>query len=154
MRQLLGVFVIGIVFALGLGISGMTHPDKVVAFLDFGGGWDPSLAFVMGGGLGVHALLRRFVLKRPAAISGDAFTRPVMVRADAKVIGGSALFGIGWGLSGYCPGPAFVSLATGGTAVCLFVLAMLGGMALFQLIARRLPELAMTPGCSPVEPVP
>lgn len=132
MKSLVAAAVSGILFALGLGVSGMTDPAKVVGFLDLTGAWDPSLAFVMGGALVTHAVTRRLVLKRPKPLFASSF--PVFDRKsiDGRLVAGSALFGVGWGISGYCPGPAFTSLAGGSGAVFAFVAAMLAGMALLN----------------------
>ncbi len=124
-------FISGLIFAFGLGISGMTQPLKVRDFLDVSGNWDPSLAFVMGGAVMVYLLVFRLVLprlKRP--IVGDSFGLPTRRDLDAPLLAGSAIFGIGWGLGGLCPGPALTSLLTGLTPVFVFVGAMGLGMAL------------------------
>ncbi len=120
--------IVGFTFALGLGISGMTLPSKVIGFLDVTGEWDPALAFVMGGavlvyGLG-HALVPR--LRRPFA--AEAFQLPTRRDISPRLLLGATLFGAGWGIGGLCPGPALVSLATGGLAVAVFVVAMTAGM--------------------------
>jgi uncharacterized membrane protein YedE/YeeE len=128
----------GLLFALGLGLAGMTRPSKVLGFLDVGGRWDPSLALVMMGAIAVHLPLRR--LRRPApggdigcaADDGDADGTASAI--DRRLVIGAALFGVGWGLSGYCPGPALVSLAGGSIGVLTFVGAMLIGMALHRSI--------------------
>ncbi|NVJ28729.1 YeeE/YedE family protein, partial [Myxococcus sp. AM011] len=117
--------------------GGMTDPAKVVGFLDVAGRWDPSLAFVMAGALGTYALLRPFILRRTKPVLAERFPPPPQASVDGRLIGGAALFGIGWGMSGYCPGPALVSLPVGGTPVLLFVGAMLVGMALFRGIMRQ-----------------
>ncbi len=116
----------GVVFALGLAIAGMTAPSRVIGFLDVTGSWDGTLAFVIGSAIAVYAVAFRLVKDRDANL-------PTNQAIDAKLVGGSALFGIGWGLSGYCPGPALVSIG-GAVDVGLFVIAMIAGMA----IARRL----------------
>jgi len=128
--KLISAFVFGVVFALGLGLAGMTQPAKVIGFLDFTGRWNPTLAFVMGGAVlvGLSAFPR--ILKRRAAVLGDAFALPVRTHIDAQLLNGAVLFGVGWGLSGYCPGPAVVSLVTGATPVLVFVAFMLVGLQL------------------------
>jgi uncharacterized membrane protein YedE/YeeE len=126
-------FVSGVVFAAGLAISGMTKPTKVVDFLDFTGSWDPSLAFVMIGAIGVHVYFARHALGMRAPLFADRFDLSTKRRLDARLVGGAALFGIGWGLGGYCPGPAFVSLAAGSMGAIVFVAAMLAGL----FVARR-----------------
>ena len=123
----------GLLFALGLGVGGMTDPAKVVGFLDVAGAWDPSLAFVMAGALGTHAVLRRLVLRRKQPVLAPAFPALKQTRVDGRLVGGAALFGVGWGLSGYCPGPALATLPTGGPMLLLFVAAMLAGMGAFRV---------------------
>jgi uncharacterized membrane protein YedE/YeeE len=123
----------GGVFALGLYASGMTDPGKVLAFLDFFGHWDPSLAFVMVGAIAVHFAWLRFSAQTkkdppPAAVSGNV---------DTALLLGAALFGVGWGMSGYCPGPALVAAGFGRIEAWVFVSAMACGMATFNAIARR-----------------
>nr|WP_305794264.1 MULTISPECIES: DUF6691 family protein [unclassified Myxococcus] len=115
----------------------MTDPAKVVGFLDVAGSWNPSLAFVMAGALGTYALLRRLILRRARPVLADRFPAPPQADVDGRLVAGSALFGIGWGLSGYCPGPALVSLPVGGTTVLLFVGAMLVGMGAFRGMSRQ-----------------
>lgn len=122
----------GLLFALGLGVSGMTQPEKVIAFLDFFGNWDPSLIFVMGGAVGINMLLYRLTLHRPCPVYAEQFTMPRQRKISGHLIVGAALFGIGWGLGGYCPGPAQVSLASGDGSVVVFVIAMLAGMWLHE----------------------
>lgn len=137
----------GLLFALGLGLGGMTDPAKVVGFLDVAGRWDPSLAFVMAGALGSHALARRFILRRARPVLAATFPTPTHTGVEGRLVAGAALFGIGWGLSGYCPGPAFVSLPLGGTTVWLFIAAMLAGMGLFRAWeATRAVRVAKQPG--------
>ena len=131
MRPLLTAALAGLVFALGLGLGGMTQPARVVAFLDVTGAWDPGLAFVMAGALGTHALLRPLVLRRRRPVLAPAFPVPRRAGVDGRLLLGSALFGVGWGLSGYCPGPAFTALPSGSGTLALFVLAMGAGMWLF-----------------------
>ena len=132
--KLLMALLAGLLFGLGLILSGMTDPAKVVGFLDFAGNWDPSLAFVMGGALLVGALVFPFATKRPKSILGDALRLPTATRIDRRLVLGSLTFGMGWGLAGYCPGPALASLAQGGTKPFVFFIAMLAGMALFELL--------------------
>lgn len=130
-------FACGLAFALGLGLGGMTQPSKVVGFLDITGAWDPSLAFVMGGALGTHALLRRWIAARPAPLLGASFALPTRTDIDGRLLGGAAIFGVGWGLAGFCPGPAIVAAAGGASAAMVFVPAMLAGMALHRWLERR-----------------
>ncbi|MCS6925756.1 MAG: YeeE/YedE family protein [Candidatus Binatia bacterium] len=121
-------------FAVGLGLSGMTQPAKVVGFLDLTGRWDPSLACVMLGAIAVHAPAYRLIRRRSAPIFAAAFAIPTRRDFDLRLVGGAALFGIGWGLGGFCPGPAITSLPSGHTAVLLFVPAMVAGMYLHTLV--------------------
>ena len=125
----------GLLFALGLGVSGMTQPAKVVGFLDFFGAWDPSLAFVMLGAVAVYfATHRALVLKLKKPLGAARFAIPTQSRIDARLLGGSALFGVGWGLSGFCPGPALVSFGAGVRSALWFVPAALLGMVLFYRV--------------------
>lgn len=141
MTSSLSSFLAGIVFAVGLGISGMTQPAKVVGFLDLMGNWDPSLAFVMFGAIAVHALAYRLIRSRPTPIFAPAFAVPTRQDFDLRLVSGAVLFGIGWGLGGFCPGPAVTSLPSGHVSVLLFVVAMVAGMYLYTLVdslqARR-----------------
>jgi uncharacterized membrane protein YedE/YeeE len=127
-NALLASFACGLVFAIGLALGGMTQPSKVVGFLDFTGAWDPSLAFVMGGALGVHALLGSFVRARPAPLYSATFSLPARSDIDTRLVAGSAIFGVGWGLGGFCPGPSLVALGGGMPAALVVVPAMVAGM--------------------------
>jgi uncharacterized membrane protein YedE/YeeE len=127
----------GALFGLGLAVSGMMNPAKVIGFLDFAGGWDPTLAFVMGGALLVTVPAFRLILGRPRPILADGFVLPTRSALDARLLGGAALFGVGWGLSGFCPGPAVAALVTGLTPVFAFVAAMVAGMVLYAWIFER-----------------
>jgi len=131
-------FASGLLFALGLGVSGMTRPEKVLAFLDVAGRWDPSLAFVMLGAIGVHAVLLRVILRRRAPLLAPAFALPVRSEVDARLLVGAAIFGVGWGLAGLCPGPAVTVLASGRMLGVAFVLAMLVGMLAVDVSERTL----------------
>jgi hypothetical protein len=135
MMRLVGPFVAGFLFALGLGVSGMTHPEKVIAFLDFFGAWDPSLGFVMAGAIGVYAPLSGIIARRAAPLCADGFSIPTRCDLDPKLVAGAALFGIGRGLGGFCPGPAIVAVPSANPAVLVFVASMIGGMAAFELRA-------------------
>jgi uncharacterized membrane protein YedE/YeeE len=132
----LSEFLIGLLFGIGLLLSGMTDPGKVIGILDLSGAWDPSLALVMGGavlvGIGAFALAKR----RRTAWLGDPMRLPSSGTIDRRLIGGSLLFGIGWGLAGFCPGPALVSLGSGQIKAAVFVLAMLAGMLIFEWATR------------------
>ena len=127
----------GMLFGLGLAISGMMNPAKVVGFLDVAGGWDPTLAFVMGGALLVTVPAFRLILGRPRPILADGFALPTKSALDGRLLGGAALFGVGWGLSGFCPGPAVAALVTGLTPVFAFVAAMMAGMVLYAWVFER-----------------
>ncbi|MBE7244970.1 MAG: YeeE/YedE family protein [Actinomycetospora chiangmaiensis] len=123
----------GLIFGLGLALSGMLDPARVRGFLDVAGAWDPSLVFVLGGAVTVSALGTLASRRRAGPVLGARFDWPAKRRIDAPLIGGAALFGIGWGLSGFCPGPAVAALSTGATPVLVFAAAMLAGMALHDL---------------------
>jgi hypothetical protein len=123
----------GALFGLGLAISGMTNPDKVLDFLDVAGRWDPSLALVMGGALLVSVPGFAWARRHGTCACGDALPAQPAARIDARLLAGSALFGGGWGIAGYCPGPALANLAHGGEAVA-FVIAMLAGSQLARMV--------------------
>lgn len=125
-------FLSGLLFSLGLIISGMTRPQKIIGFLDFLGNWDPSLSLVMVGAIAVHFPAYLWVKGRSQPLWSGSFAVPSRRDVDLRLAAGAALFGIGWGLAGYCPGPALVSLASLSPAVFVFVLSMLGGMTLFK----------------------
>jgi uncharacterized membrane protein YedE/YeeE len=123
------VFLSGLLFAAGLGVSGMTLPQKVIGFLDFAGGdWDPSLGFVMVSSAGVFLLLHRLVLRRERPVFDTEFHVPTRTDIDAPLVFGATLFGIGWGMVGLCPGPAVTALASGQTPAWIFFVAMIAGM--------------------------
>ncbi|MGG5886460.1 DUF6691 family protein [Falsiroseomonas sp. HC035] len=134
-------FAIGLVFGLGLVVSGMSNPAKVLNFLDLAaipnGGWDPSLAFVMAGAIAVTFIGYRLVLRQPRPILGGTFHLPTATAIDSRIVAGPAIFGIGWGLAGFCPGPAFTALTFGGNAAVMFVIAMLLGMGGARWLASR-----------------
>jgi len=149
--SILAQFAIGLIFGLGLVIAGMSDPAKVLNFLDLGaiptGGCDPSLAFVMGGAIAVTFIGFKLVLRRPQPIFGGKFHLPTATAIDARIIAGPAIFGVGWGLAGFCPGPAFTALTTGGNAALIFVAAMLVGMGGARWLANRPAALIpATPG--------
>jgi uncharacterized membrane protein YedE/YeeE len=129
-------FVVGLLFGLGLMLSGMTDPGKVIGFLDLFGTWDPSLALVMGGAIMVGFFAFTVAKKRTATFLGGALRLPTNMDLDKKLVIGSLLFGAGWGLAGFCPGPALVSMADGQPKALVFVLAMLVGMLGFELMDR------------------
>ncbi len=130
-------FVLGLTFGLGLLVSGMTDPGKVQGFLDLAGAWDPSLAFVMGGGVMVGLVGFGLAKRKTISFSGAPFHWPEMTPIDRPLVLGSLMFGIGWGLAGFCPGPALVAMASGNDKALVFVLAMLVGMALFDRVKKR-----------------
>ena len=127
----------GALFGVGLVVSGMADPRKVIGFLDFAGDWDPTLALVMGGALLVTLPAFRLILKRPRPVLADGFSLPTKSAVDRRLVGGSVLFGIGWGLSGFCPGPAVAALSTGLTPVLAFVASMMAGMAVYAWVFDR-----------------
>ena len=129
-------FVAGLIFAAGLGLSQMTNPNKVLSFLDFFGDWDPSLALVMGAALGLNVFLFRTILRRPRPVFDVEFHLPTSTTIDRRLLLGSALFGLGWGLSGYCPGAALAAAPTGSPTVLLFLGAMAIGMGVFHAFDR------------------
>lgn len=125
-----------LLFGIGLIVSGMTDPSKVIGFLDLTGRWDPSLAFVMGGAIAVGLVAFAFVAKRDKSLLGDTIRLPTATHIDRRLVFGGLAFGAGWGLAGYCPGPALASLASGGAKPLIFSAAMLVGMAIFALLER------------------
>ena len=144
-RSALVALVAGLVFAIGLGVSGMTDPRKVLGFLDVGGSWDPSLAFVMIGAIGVHFAFARRAVARPVTLGGAPIALPARGSIDARLLVGAALFGVGWGVGGYCPGPALVALTGNGSlTVVAFVAAMIAGTALVRMIAAPRQDRAAT----------
>lgn len=136
MKSALTSFISGIVFALGLGISGMTRPIKIIGFLDFFGNWDASLAFVMIGAIGVYFVAYRLSRTMRSPILSAKFLIPNRSDIDLRLIIGAAVFGAGWGLSGFCPGPAITALASGAAPVVVFVTAMAAGIYLHGWFAR------------------
>ncbi|CEJ87029.1 putative membrane protein; permease family [Hyphomicrobium sp. GJ21] len=130
--------VAGLIFGLGLVISGMANPAKVLNFLDVAGNWDPSLAFVMLGAIAVTATGFRFVLRRPKPLLDQRFHLPGQSSIDRPLVIGSAIFGLGWGLFGFCPGPAITSLGLAATGTLVFVPMMLIGIVAAALIRKRL----------------
>ena len=134
MTRNLCVFAAGLLFALGLGVSGMTDANKVIGFLNVAGTWDPSLAFVMVGAIGVHLATYRWIVKRSSPVFNDLFLIPTITDINPRLVGGAALFGIGWGLGGFCPGPGVVSSAGLGPAAMSFTGCMLLGMGVFHAV--------------------
>jgi len=135
--QILTSLLAGLVFGLGLLLSGMADPAKVLGFLDLAGAWDPSLALVMGGAIAVGLPAFALARRRSQSLLGAPMRLPTVRRIDRRLVGGSLLFGIGWGIAGFCPGPALVALGMGKAQALVFVAAMLAGMGLFELLERR-----------------
>lgn len=151
MKNIVSALVAGVVFGLGLGVSGMTRADKVIAFLDVADGWDPSLAFVMVGAIAVHLVLFRLILRRSSPLFAERFGIPTRTDIDARLVAGSGLFGVGWALGGYCPGPGLVSITSGAPNVFAFLLSMVTGMVLFHAwdVHRKAVAAAATPTVTP-----
>lgn len=131
----------GLLFGVGVAVAGMTLPSKVIGFLDVGGPWDPTLAFVMVGAIGVHVVGYRWVRRRVAPVFDDRFHLPTRRDADPRLVAGALLFGAGWGLGGFCPGPALTSAAAGAFPAILFVGAMIAGMLLERETTAKTPAL-------------
>jgi len=136
MRVLAGLFA-GLVFGVGLVVSGMSNPAKVLNFLDFAGSFDPSLAFVLGGAVVTAFLGYRLIGRRERPLLAESFDRPSTTEIDAPLILGAALFGVGWGIGGYCPGPAWTGLGLAAPGTLVFIAAMLLGIALTHLVRGR-----------------
>jgi uncharacterized membrane protein YedE/YeeE len=134
--QVFAAFLSGLVFALGLAIGGMTDPMKVVSFLDITGAWDPSLAFVMGGAILLYAPVYHFVTKKTRPLLHHTFHLPTAKDVDVRLIAGGVMFGVGWGMGGFCPGPAIVSTASLRPDVLTFVASMFAGMVGVYLYDR------------------
>lgn len=131
-------FVVGLIFAFGLGYSGMTQPHIVRGFLDFLGSWDPRLVMVMAGAIAVHGTAYFFIKKRSSPLLHTTFHLPTKKDVDGRLILGAAIFGLGWGWAGICPGPGIVSLVSGNSAFFYFIGALLVGMKTFQLVEKKL----------------
>jgi len=140
-------FVVGLIFGFGLLLSGMSDPAKVLNFLDLGGialgTWDPSLAFVMAGAVAITFVGYRFVLARSRPLFAESFHLPTQRNPDLRIVTGAAIFGVGWGLAGFCPGPALTALGFGARGAFIFVAAMFAGMWTARLLAR-MPALSRT----------
>jgi len=145
--RLISSYLIGLLFGTGILVAGMANPAKVLNFFDIAGSWDPSLAFVMGGALTVTAIGYRVVLKGAGPWLAGRFELPTNTRLDARLIGGAAVFGIGWGIAGFCPGGALPALGTGRIEVAIFVAAVIVGIALVRIWRRNPPavEKALSP---------
>lgn len=138
MKNAIAALAVGFVFAIGLGISGMTQPAKVVGFLDLFGSWDPSLIFVMVGAILVHFATYKIIRKRNSPLLSMQWHVPTKRDVTPALVVGSLLFGVGWGLGGFCPGPAMTSLASFESRPAIFVVSMLVGMYLFKLVDSKL----------------
>lgn len=136
MKNNLGAIIVGYVFAIGLGVSGMTRPEKVLGFLNLFGGWDPSLMFVMVGAIAIHFFLYKLIRRRPQPLFASRWYVSERTQITPSLVSGSIIFGIGWGLGGYCPGPALVSLGSLQARPAMFVAAMIVGMVLFKIADR------------------
>jgi len=136
MARILSALIAGLIFGAGIAISGMINPAKVLNFFDFAGTWDPSLAFVMGGALVVTAIGYSFILKRSAPLFDKTFHLPTARKLDFPLVAGSAVFGIGWGITGFCPGGAVPALGLGEMSAVIFVGSMLAGIVLARFIRR------------------
>ena len=136
MTRLITALIIGAIFGIGLAIAGMLNPAKVVGFLDVFGDWDPSLALVMGGGVLVNAIGLRFVLEREAPIQSAEFLLPTASSIDKPLVAGSVIFGIGWGISGLCPGPVVASLLLNSNAMLPFFGMLIAGLLLGRIVMR------------------
>lgn len=132
------IFLAGFIFAIGLGVSGMTSPAKVIAFLNLAGDWDPSLAFVMGGAIVVHGVLFRLITRRSAPLFARRFYIPTRRDLTPRLVIGSTMFGFGWAVGGYCPGPSVVSVVSLTPSALVFVAAMITGMYGFGLVETQL----------------
>jgi uncharacterized membrane protein YedE/YeeE len=135
--RILMALITGLVFGIGLIVAGMTNPAKVLGFLDLAGRWDPSLALVMAGAILVALPAFRVAARRRQSLLGEPMRLPTATRIDRRLVLGSLAFGAGWGLAGFCPGPALASLATGAVQPLIFCAAMLAGMGIFELLERR-----------------
>ena len=134
MTKYLGIVIAGLLFGLGLAVSEMTHAGKVLGFLDVAGNWDPSLMFVLGGAVGVAIVAFRFILKRPVPMLEDRFHLPTVKDIDVPLVLGAAIFGVGWGISGYCPGPGVALLAAPNWEAWVFLPAVLLGVFLHKAL--------------------
>ena len=134
MRHVLAGLVAGTLFGAGLGLSGMTDPAVVLGFLDVAGAWNPALAFVMAAALAVTFIGYRLAWRRPAPLWAPAFQLPTATQLDAPLLAGAALFGVGWGIAGWCPGPALASLSAGTGPLFAFLVAMLAGLTAVRVV--------------------
>ena len=145
MKHRISEFAVGLIFGIGLILSGMTAPGQVVGFLDLFGAWDPSLALVMGGAILVGVFAFALAKRRTTTFLGGALRLPTASDIDQRLVVGALAFGVGWGLAGFCPGPALVSLGAGQAKAVVFVVAMLAGMLVFEWAERRAARRGATP---------
>lgn len=138
MKTILSAGIVGFIFSLGLGLAGMTQPQKVIGFLDFFGDWDPSLAFVMIGAITVHFIFYKIIRKRNSPLFSTKWDVPEKSDVTPSLVVGSLIFGIGWGLGGYCPGPAITALGSLDSRPFVFVISMLTGMFIFKLADKKI----------------
>ncbi|WP_259781087.1 DUF6691 family protein [Aestuariispira ectoiniformans] len=143
--RLITAYAIGLVFGLGISISGMANPAKVLNFFDIAGSWDPSLIFVMGGALVVTFIGYRLVLARSGPVQAETFQLPTKKDIDIPLVGGAAIFGIGWGIAGFCPGGSLPALGTGRMEVLIFVAALIAGIIAARLLRAVFQTGAATP---------
>lgn len=137
MNKILSSWVVGYIFAIGLGISGMTQPQKVIGFLDFFGNWDPSLVFVMLGSIVVHFVTYKIIRKRSSPLFSTEWHVPTKTKITNSLVIGSIMFGVGWGLAGFCPGPALVNVTSGQTSPLIFILGLVAGMYIFKVVDKK-----------------
>lgn len=138
MKNAVAALVVGFIFAIGLGLSGMTQPQKVIGFLDLFGHWDPSLIFVMVGAIAVHFVTYKLIRKRKSPLLSPEWNVPTKREITPALVLGSFIFGVGWALAGFCPGPAITSLASFEVRPLVFVVSMLVGMVLFRMVDKKL----------------
>lgn len=146
MTRIISAFAIGLVFGIGILVSGMANPAKVLNFFDIAGTWDPSLAFVMGGALIVTAIGFRLVLSRSHPLLAGGFSLPTKRDIDVRLLGGAAIFGIGWGIAGFCPGGVVPALGLGRSEPAIFVAALVAGMLIVRLIETARTRAAPSAG--------
>lgn len=138
MKNAVAALIVGFIFALGLGLSGMTQPQKVIGFLDLFGHWDPSLIFVMVGAIAVHFVTYKLIRRRTSPLLSAQWHVPTKKEITPALVAGAFIFGVGWALGGFCPGPAVTSLASFTTTPLVFVISMLAGMVLFRIVDKKL----------------
>lgn len=148
MKQYFIALLSGLIFGFGLGLSQMIDQGRVLGFMDVAGVWDPTLLFVLGGAVGVTIIAFRFVLRRPAPIFAPKFYLPTRKDIDMPLVAGAAVFGIGWGISGFCPGPAVASLALGSLNPILFMISVAVGSYIYNFVANRPSKETPVPGKS------